>query len=329
MIKLLKRNPGIAFIIVPLITIAIWSLSYNGFTVATTGAMPLYDLLLHILPAENKIGYFVLGLLLVISQAFHLNYVFNKNEVIYKNSWLPSLFYVLLMSLIPQFLAFQPVLITNSISIFILEKIFRLYKNQQPLSLDFDTGMLISISSLFYFPSIFISLLFFSGIIILKPFSWRDWVVGFLGMLLPFFLMFTYYFLTDQFQYFTARFFTSNIRQQIDVAQLLPQGFGVTIGYISLLLLLSVFALQKNFSKNVIRTRNYQQMMFIFIITAALEILTSPVNQLYRFIILAIPFSFLIAYYFLAIKKTWFAETAFWILICNILFNLFWLKTGY
>jgi hypothetical protein len=327
MIKLLKSNPLIAFILMPLLAISVWALAFNqGLTVATTGAMPLYDLLIRYVQPQQKLFYCIFSCILVISQAFHLNFVFNRHEVIYKNSWMPSLFYVLLMSMLPQFLVFQPALIANSITIFVIDKIFKLYKNQQPLSLDFDIGFLISISALFYFPSIILGLLFFSGIIILKPFSWRDWIVGFLGFILPFFFMFTYYFLTDQFQYFTSRFFTANIRQEIDVWRLLPKGFGITVGYIVLLLMLALSKLSQNFSKNVIRTRNLQQLMLIFIVVCAIMIVLSPEVQLYRFIILAIPLSFLLAYYFLSANKKWFAELAFWLLIANIVYNFFLMK---
>lgn len=327
MIKILKSNPGFAFILVPLIAICLWALTFGkGLVVATTGAMPLYDLLINYVSVEQKLFYTILGCLLVIGQAFHINIVLNRHEVIYKNSWLPSLFYILLMSLIPQFLVFQPILIANSITIFILDKIFKLYKNQQPLGLDFEIGLLISIAALFYFPAIILALLFFAGIIILKPFAWRDWIVGLLGLLLPFFFVFTYYFLADQFQYFTTRFFTSNIRQEIDVWRLLPKGFGITVGYILILLLLALVKLSQHFNKNVIRTRNLQQVMLIFNVVCALMILLTPEVHLYRFTVLAIPFSFLLAYYFLAAKKAWYAEVAFWLLIANIIYNFFLMK---
>ncbi|MEO8150480.1 MAG: DUF6427 family protein [Bacteroidia bacterium] len=327
MIKILKSNPGIAFIIVPLIAILAWVLAYSkGLMVATNGAMPLYDLLIKFVLPEQKLFYSISGCLLVIAQAFHLNFVLNKHEVIYKNSWLPSLFYVLLMSLIPQFLVFQPILIANSITILIIDKIFKLYKNQQPLALDFDIGFLISTSALFYYPSIILVLLFFAGVIILKPFAWRDWIVGLMGLILPFFFVFTYYFLTDQFQYLTTRFFTANIRQDIDVWRLLPKGFGITVGYILVLLVLALLKLSQHFNKNVIRTRNLQQLMLIFNIVCAIMIVLTPEVQLYRFTVLAIPFSFLLAYYFLAAKKSWYAEVAFWLLIANIVYNFFLMK---
>lgn len=327
MIKLLKTNPALSFIFAPLFAICVWTLTYfKGFEVVSNGAMPVYDLLITYISPDLKLFYCVFGCLLVISQAFHFNYILNRNEVIYKNSWMPSLFYVLLMSIIPQFIVFNPLLITMSVIIFILDKIFQIYKNPNALALDFDIGFLISIAALFFFPAILLYVLFALGLIILKPFSWRDWVVSLMGLALPFFFMFVYYFLTDQFQYLTSKFFTANIRQQIDWWLLVPKGFGITIGFILFLLMLSIFQLAGNFSKNVIRTRNLQQVTLLFVVISGLMILLTRNVQLFRFEILCLPFSFLLSYYFLSAKKVWYAEVLFWLLIANIAYNFFLMK---
>lgn len=327
MIKLLKTSPGLAFILAPLFAISAWLLAYfNGLQVISTGGMPLYDLLITNINPAQELFYGIAACVLITSQAFHLNYVFNKHEVLYKNSWMPSVFYVLLMIIIPQFLVFHPLLLVNTIFILILDKIFKLYKTPNAFALDFDIGFLISTAALIYFPSIVMFLLFLTGLLILKPFSWRDWILGIMGLMLPFFFMFTYYFLTDQFQYFTSKFFTANIRQQIDMWSLLPKGFGITVGYILFLLFLAVLKLSRNFYKNVIRTRNLQQITLLFNVISVIIILLTPEVQLYRFTVLAIPFSFLISYYFLSAKKIWYAEVLFWLLITNVVYNFFLMR---
>lgn len=323
MIKLLKSNPALVFIVAPLFVLFVWIQAYlNDFNVVADG-MPLYGVLLFWLSPENRLIYCILAILFLLFQAFYFNNILSKNEVIPKNTWIFSLFYVMLMSLIPQFLVFHPMMIGITIIIIVVEKIFQLYKSNNALALNFDICLLISIASLFYFPLILFYLLYAVALIILKPFFWRDWVVGLMGLVLPFFLVFTYYFITDQFQNLSAAFYTKSINNQIDWWRLVPKGFSITVGYVLLLVVLSLFHLTSNFGKNVIRIRNLQQVLLIFIIIGALLLLLIRDLNLFRFTILFLPFSFLLTYYFTKIKKVWFAEVLFWLLIANIVYNFY------
>jgi hypothetical protein len=323
MIKLLKSNPALAFVLVPLFVIFIWVQTYiTGLQVIPNG-MPLYSVLLFWLPPVNTLGYCVIALVLVLFQAFYFNYILNKNEIISKNSWIFSLFYMLLMSLLPQFLVFHPMMIGMTIIVIVFEKIFNLYKSNNALAINFDIGLLISLAALFYFPLIVVYLLYMIALIILKPFAWRDWIVGLMGLVLPFFFMFTYYFLTDQFQYLTATFYDENINNQIDWWRLIPRGFSITIAYVSILLALAVFQLTGNFGKNVIRIRNLQQVLLIFIIVGGILLLITRDTHLFRFTILCLPFAFLLTYYFTTVKKIWYAEVLFWLLIANMVYNFY------
>lgn len=323
MIKLLKSNPALAFILVPLIVIFVWVQAYfNGFEVVKDG-MPLYGVLLFWLSPENKLAYCILAMLLILFQAFYFNYILNKNEVIPKNTWIFSLFYVVLMSMIPQFLVFHPMMTGITLVVIVIEKIFQLYKSNNALALNFDICLLISIAALFYFPLILVYVLYVVALIILKPFAWRDWVVGLMGLVLPFFFMFTFYFLTDQFQNLSAAFYVKNISNQINWWRLVPKGFSITVGYVLLLIFLSLFQLTTNFGKSVIRIRNLQQVLLIFIIIGTFLLLLTRDLNLFRFTIFFLPFSFLLTNYFTTVKKTWYAEVLFWLLVANLVYNFY------
>lgn len=133
---------------------------------------------------------YFLGFILVTTQAFHLNLVLNKHEVLYKSTWLPSLLYLFMAGLLPPFLWMHPLLFVNSILIFVLDRLFSLYKNPSPLSLAFDSAFLLSLSALFYLPAVILFIFYFLCMIILRPFSWREWMAGIMGMFFPSFLLF-------------------------------------------------------------------------------------------------------------------------------------------
>jgi len=323
MIKLLKSNPALNFILVPLLVLLIWTHAYfNGFEVINNG-MPLYGVLLFWLSPDNRLAYCILAGLLILFQAFYFNYILNKNEIIPKKSWIFSIFYVILMSLLPQFLVFHPMMIGITLIVSVIDKIFSLYKNNNSLALDFDIGLIISLAALFYFPLILFYVLYMIALVILKPFSIRDWIVGLMGLVLPFFLMFTYYFLTDQFQNLTGAFYTENINNQINFWRLVPKGFGITIGYVAFLMVISLFHLAGIIGKNVIRIRNLQQVMLIFIIIGGIILLLTRDIYLFRFTVLCIPFAFLLTIYFATVKKVWYAEVLFWLLVSNLIYNYY------
>lgn len=284
--------------------------------------MPLYNLVsgfLSVMPSWVA-GFF--GFALATSQAFHLNYIVGKHEVLYKNSYLPALFYILFLAIIPQFLSINPVLFVNSIMLVVIDKLFRIYKNPAPLALIFDSCFLISTASLIYLPSVAFVLLAVMAILILKTFSWRDWLVGLIGLALPLFFTFVYYFWVDGLTELRDKFFLRNIRELWDPGGLVIQGYRITLAVVSVVFILTVVRIRQHFYKNANRIRNFQQVIFIFLGVGLISLaLTVDSLALYRFSIIVIPYSIMVSYYFLAAKKRWWPEVLFWILVGAMVFN--------
>jgi len=322
-LNLFKNSQPVAFILVPVFLAAAWiSASYGDSTFLVSNPMPLYNILYSFIGSLPAWAGGTFGFFLTLSQVFHLNFIVNKHEVLYKNSYLPALFYLLFVSMIPQFLTFHPVLITNTILLFVLDKLFKVYKNPAAMSLAFDSCFLIGLATLFYLPAISFFLLFAISILILKTFSWRDWLVGLIGLSLPFFFTFIYYFWSDDLGTFAQKFFLNNIRQLWDTSGLVLQGYRITLAVISVLFVLTLIRIRQHFYKNVTRIRNFQQVIFILLGVALLSLIfTSGSAAVYRFSILVIPIAVMISYYFLAAKKKWWTELLFWVLLGLVVFN--------
>ena len=304
------------------LAIAWISASYGDTLHLVANPMPLYNVVYGFLSKGPVWLAGLAGFLLTTSQVFHLNSIVQKHEVLYKNSYLPALFYLLFLAIIPPFLVFHPVHIVNSILIFILHKLFKIYKSATAQSLAFDTCFLIGIATLFYLPAISLFLLFALSILILKTFSWRDFVTGLIGLAIPFFFTFLYYFWFDGLDELADRFFLKNIRQLWDMGGLELQGYRVTLGLILVIFALTLVRIRQNFYKNVTRIRNFQQVIFILLGVSILSLLfTSGLTAVYRFSILVIPLSVMISYYFLAAKKKWWTETLFWVILGVLIFN--------
>lgn len=331
LIRLFRSTQIFSVVLLVIISIAIslisWSLHYG--VVPTTG-MPLYDLVSGIfikltghVGEKTSVLSAVIVFILITSQALHLNYVLNKHEVFFKQSWLPALIYLLIGSIVPQFIWFSPLLFVNTILIFALDKIFGLYKNTGALVLAFDSAFLLSMAALFYFPAIVFVFVYVISILILRPFSWRDWLVGIMGFALPFFFAFLYYFLYDKLNDFYDKVFVEGINKTIVIQHLFTYQYTFSLFWIGILFLLALFRLQKNYFKNVTKSRLTQQILLVLIPVGVGMILVSREESLYRFSILVIPFASYVSYYFLSSKKLWLLELMLFVLIGGWVYNYF------
>ena len=321
-ISTFKNSHPASFILIPVILVVLWWFSWHGVSEnLVKNPMPIYNLVVEMISGFPLWVVGFLGCLITISQTFHLNYIVGKHDVLYKNSYLPALFLILLIGLIPSFLVFSPVLLVNSIFIFILDKLFKLYKSPAPLPIIFDVSLLTGIATLIYLPSISLMLLIAVAIFILKPFAWRDWLVGFLGVFIPFFFTFVFYFWSDGINELRQRFFPESISQLWDIKGLMLQGYRITLVVISILFVLTMVRIRQNFYKNVTRIRNFQQVVFIFLLVAIASLAFTGSVAVYRFSILAIPLAVMISYYFLSNKKAWWNEVLFWVMVGTLIFN--------
>lgn len=321
-IRLFKDSHPATYIIVPVFILAFLAFSWQGAgEYVVQNPMPMYDLLLGLV---LQLPEWVTGLivyLLLISQVFHLNHVIGKHEVFYKNSYLPALFFMVFQVMIPSFMTFHPVLIVNSILIFILDKLFKIYKNPAPLTMAFDVCFLVGLATLFYLPAISFFLLFAFSILILKTFAWRDWLVGITGLLLPFFFAFVYYFWIDGLEKMKEMFFLNDISRILNTGGLILQGYRITLVVVTVIVGLTLLRIRQNFYKNATRIRNFQQVIFMFLLVALISLAFTGSVAVYRFAILTIPISTLISYYFLAGKKAWWNEVLFWLLMAVLVLN--------
>lgn len=322
-IRFYKSTQPAALFLVPVLILALHIHLFFRSPFAYEGeAMPLYDLLvagLKFFP-DFMVHLFCVGL--ISSQAFHINYLVIKYEILYKKSFLPAFFYALIMGMYPDFSLMHPLLIVNSILLFVLERGFTLYKTETPLRTMFDLGFFISLATLIYFPCLTIFFGFGISLIFLRPFSFREWFSGLVGFVLPWFYTGIYYFWIDRLGDFGADiggYFAdltgARVMFEFTLPVILP--FFITFA----ILLLALWTLQSHFYKNVIRTRINQQVMFIFIAVAAISIFITKELHLFHFSMLAIPVATFVSYYFLAVKKRLLLELLAVIFISAIIYS--------
>jgi hypothetical protein len=256
----------------------------------------------------------------ILLQALLLNYLVNKYNLFGKPTFLPALTYITITALFTPFLVLSPPLICNFLLIWMFFKLFNFYKSPDAKSNAYDLGMMVAIGTLIYFPFIYFTLAVFAALILFRPFNWREWVAVLLGFVTIFFFLAVFYYLNDKIILFYNIWLPLGSR--FPAIQITYINYLVLIPVL-LILVLSLFTLQKNFFKSYVQIRKSFQLLFFSFVVATLSFYVKSDFLLSHFLLCAIPVSVFSAYYFLHAKRRWFYELLFLILFAGILYFRF------
>lgn len=320
-IRLLKSNNASGFIVLPIVVLAIWAFGFiHPQMLSVRHSMPLYELMAAPLISAPRLA-IIISILLLTAEVFLLNYIVNENEVLAKKSNLPALFYIVFMSINSSMLILHPMLLSNLFILFALNKIFNSYRKDIAFSQLFDAGFLISIASLFYFPCIVCVPVLGAALVLFRPFHWREWVIAFLGLLLPYIFITVYYFWNDSTEYlfYDKMFFPMLFKN----AGLHPSNsFYVLISLCSLIILFAFGSLFNSISSGAQRTKKALVLMIWLFIFSGLSLFLAPQISAKYFSLLAIPAAVICSNYYLRLKRGFLGEILFILLLIALFTNL-------
>jgi hypothetical protein len=319
LIKFFRDNqPFPLYAVLPLLTLSIWVPSFIGFKpIDIQGQLPMFVALSNLL-FTLKIPVWAITVVLIYLEAILLNVYINKFEILTIRTNLPALFYVIITGSFVSFQVFHPVVIANLFLILAFGRICSIYRQDFVFSHAFDTGALIAVASLFYFPAIVFFPLAWFSLGIIRAFIWREYVIALLGFITPYALLLIYYFFNNQVEFLIHQVY------YIPYLNLLEFNLGnekylyLMFGVLSLLgipRLISISGL------SIVRTQNLLKIIgFSFFIGICAFFLFRN-NFSYSFMLLAFPLAVLLANYFLTVYKQWIAEVVFIVLILMAVFQ--------
>ena len=322
MIRFFKTYQPAIMIIIPFIILAFWVPSFHDITHNLQGGLPLWDAVASFVAWIPSWLSFFLMFLLISSQAIYLNFMLNRHDVIYKNTFIPALIFAFFVSASPAFMQFHPIHIVNLLIIRVFDRLFTLFKSEYPVSALFDIGFISGIIALLFFPGLFLLPVLFTALAIQRSFRFKEWLITLIGFVLPFFflsvIMFWMHSLIAFWNDYTSHF--TLLRPEFNMHLTLP--LTVVLIFIGLLLILSLLKLRANYRKNVIRMRIYQQIFFIFLLVAAVSVFLLRTISLLDFLYILIPVTVFCAYFFVSAKKrVYLYEYALWVLIGLMVWN--------
>lgn len=152
-----------------------------------------------------------LGLLLITGQALLINYIVNRYKMLPNPTYFPAVFYVLVMGFFNNTPGLNAVLLANTFFIIALWELYKTYREHKCASNIFNVGFWIAVGSLCYLPVGMFMLLGVVGLLMLRSSNFNDFLILFIGCLVPYFLVGTGFFLFDSLPQFLQRQFGNNL----------------------------------------------------------------------------------------------------------------------
>jgi hypothetical protein len=309
-------------VLVPLAAVLLWLSPLMSPPAADVQfAMPLFTKIFEALQFSWALKT-ILAMLLVLALAFLLNWIATDNEVT-ANNYLTALLFIVLTASGTALQKLNAPLFANLFLLLALARIVKMYKTDGALGPPFDAGLLISIASFFYFPAIGMILMLLFAIGMLRAFSWRDYLVAIIGLIIPYLFLSVYYFWFDKLPYF----FNHYIIEPFSIRNLnfKPTFTDYTLlAIIGLLVLVSLFDNFTNPTLNrSIRRRKYLNVMVVYLLVSFACFVLTPDWSPMHFLISAVPLSVFISNFLLSFRSTVLPEFIFWTLLMVIVFSQF------
>lgn len=134
---------------------------------------------------------------LLLFQALRLNSVLNNLRMFHQQAHVTAMAYILFSGFFPEWSAITPALIANALLIWIFLQLSKLYTHPSPKALLFNIGLLLGVTILCYHPTSILICLTLFALAIVRPFRLAEWIVLFMGIIIPFYFLASYLYLSN------------------------------------------------------------------------------------------------------------------------------------
>ncbi len=249
----------------------------------------------------GAVSTYILSVGFILSLGFLLNFIAHDNSITKDNSF-ALLFFVILVFSSRSSSIINPVLISVLFLNLGLKNLLSLHEHNNASQKLFNTGLLLGISSVIYPFTIFYAILVFLGIVMYGADSWRQWITPILGIVLPYYILFSWFFWFDSLDYFWDTYFLNTLHFHTASFQASPLA-SVVWGIFALLIFLSLINFFQNRGSQRPDVRKGYLMAYLSLIIGVFITLVGTVKNGQELIILFLPMSIIWAKYIQHKKK--------------------------
>jgi len=269
---------------------------------------PAYGFTFNLLNS-SPVWIILIAMSLVLGGALLLNTLLSDFGLLPRNSWLAAFIYIILMSCSTQYLTLHPVLFINILIMLLLRMIFIANQKEDSLKEIFAAGIFAALTSLFAFKSSGLLLAVWLFLILLRIYSWRQWVANLFGFLTVYLYVFSWYLFTDQLKvklllyktvFRSLHWFQWSVHLSVYEY--------ILLGIILFLLLISTVSFLFNVTEKLISIRRISLVLLWFLLISMASALFYITNPIFDFTYILLPATIMATMYFTNVKKSFFAE---------------------
>ncbi|MEP7318333.1 MAG: DUF6427 family protein [Panacibacter sp.] len=256
--------------------------------------------------------------LIVMIQALRLNYALNDVRLYSKPAFTTALAYILLTALFPDWNNITAALVINSMLIWLLYRIIKLYNSQQPKTLIFNIGLITGTTILLYFPTLPLILVMFFTIATFRPFRLNEWLILLIGIIAPFYFFGAWLYITDR---------SEMALRQLQIFQLhviRPANLPLTVTTLAITgaaIIAGIFMWQSNSGRMIIQVRKSWGVLFLMLLLLIPSVFIIKGAWPGALLMAAVPASAFVANAFLYPKRNFVAAIIFWVFVALIIYN--------
>jgi hypothetical protein len=320
-VSFFKSNNASAYIFIPVFAVALWVFGFIHPVPLppVKHAMPFYEMLAG--PVSNIWLNVILALIIIIAEAFLLNYIVNENEILTRPSFLPAVLYIIFMSTNKAMFILHPLVFGNFFLMIAIHRLLISYRKEKAFAHFFDAGFLISIASLFYFPYMVFFPVLAAALVILRPFNWREWIISLCGVIIPYILVGTIYYLRNTLDYLLYDKMFFYFTRQLHFDNLSGSFYFTNSVQLSILILASA-RLFTGLNTGSQKTKKGIVLLIWVLLAGIASIAITRETSTSCFAALSIPAAVFYAHYFMNLKRNWLAEVLFLLFVGSIIANL-------
>lgn len=218
------------------------------------------------LAKSSPLFYPLLTFALLFAQAMMITRFINNQRMMHKPTYLPGLAYLLITSLLPEWNYFSTPLLCNTILLFALSRLFKIYNKPTAGATIFNIGLALGIASFLFISSLTFFIWILLALAIMRPFKINEWLICLLGIITPFYFYAVYTVINESFgwQQFvpTIKFGFPSVKQSPWLAG--------SVFLILLPFLAGGYYMQQNLSRMLINVRKGWSLLLLYLLTALL-----------------------------------------------------------
>jgi hypothetical protein len=274
-------------------------------------------LIKYIKPLPNPVLVVVYHLLL-LAQAFRLNSVLTNLRMFQQQGHTTAMAYVLFSGFFAEWSAITPALVANLLIIWIFLQLSKLYNYPSPKSLLFNVGLLSGITILCYHPTSILVCITIFALAIVRPFRPAEWVVLLMGLLIPFYFLGSYFYLTDNLKQLLH--FLPSIHFHLPLLKA-DAWFWIGLSVLALSLFMGIYYWQQNSGRMIIQIRkNWGVMMVLLLLMLPIPFIFRN-ESMHAAVLCLVPLAAYVSNVYQYPKRLFLPNILFWLSVAVIVHN--------